>query len=97
MTTTSAIDRVPSAAPIAAGRPGTWGGQRSANLLVAQADLLVALGARLDLQQTGFDWRGFAPAARIVQVYPCAAEIAKGHPPIDAPAPTKTWADARRA
>ncbi|MFM7251214.1 MAG: thiamine pyrophosphate-binding protein [Planctomycetaceae bacterium] len=84
MTTTSAIDRVPSAAPIAAGRPGTWGGQRSANLLVAQADLLVALGARLDLQQTGFDWRGFAPAARIVQVYPCAAEIAKGHPPIDA-------------
>jgi acetolactate synthase-1/2/3 large subunit len=89
MTTTSAIDRIPSASPIAAGRPGTWGGQRSANLLVAQADLVVALGARLDLQQTGFNWRGFAPGARIVQVYPCAAEIAKGHPPIDAGFPVE--------
>lgn len=84
MTTTSAIDRVPSRSPIAAGRPGTWGGQRSANLLVAQADLVVALGAQLDLQQTGFNWRQYAPAATILQVYPCAAELAKGHPPIAA-------------
>jgi len=82
MTTTSAIDRVPSGSAIAAGRPGTWGGQRSANLLVAQADLIVALGAQLDLQQTGFNWREFAPAAKIMQVYPCAAELAKGHPTI---------------
>jgi acetolactate synthase-1/2/3 large subunit len=84
MTTTSAIDRVPSASPIAAGRPGTWGGQRSANLLIAQADLIVALGAQLDLQQTGFNWASYAPAARILQVYPCAAEIAKGHPTLAA-------------
>lgn len=84
MTTTSAIDRVPSGSPVAAGRPGTWGGQRAANLLVAQADVIVALGAQLDLQQTGFNWRQFAPAARILQVYPCAAELSKGHPPIAA-------------
>ena len=82
MTTTSAIDRVPSRSPIAAGRPGTWGGQRSANLLLAQADLIVAFGAQLDLQQTGFNWRSWAPSARIVQIYPCAAELAKGHPPL---------------
>lgn len=82
MTTTSAIDRIPSRSAVAAGRPGTWGGQRSANLLVAQADLIVALGAQLDLQQTGFNWRQFAPAARILQVYPCAAELSKGHPPV---------------
>lgn len=84
MTTTSAIDRIPSSSPISAGRPGTWGGQRSANLLVAQADLIVAIGAQLDLQQTGFNWREFAPSARIIQVYPCAAELEKGHPVIAA-------------
>jgi acetolactate synthase-1/2/3 large subunit len=84
MTTTSAIDRVPSGSLIAAGRPGTWGGQRSANLLVAQADLIVAIGAQLDLQQTGFNWREFAPTANVIQVYPCAAELSKGHPGISA-------------
>lgn len=83
-TTTSAIDRVPSGSPISAGRPGTWGGQRAANLVVAQADLLVAIGAQLDLQQTGFNAREFAPGARIVQIYPCAAELSKGHPPLAA-------------
>ena len=80
MTTTSAIDRVPSGSLVAAGRPGSWGGQRSANLLVAQADLLVAVGAQLDLQQTGFNWREFAPNAKIIQISPCAAELQKGHP-----------------
>lgn len=83
-TTTSAIDRMPSGSPVAAGRPGTWGGQRSANLIVAQADLVVALGAQLDLQQTGFNWREFAPTAKILQVYPCEAEVTKGHPLISA-------------
>jgi len=84
MTTTSAIDRIPSDSPIAAGRPGTWGGQRSANLLLAQADLIVVIGAQLDLQQTGYNWQEWAPSAKVVQVYPCAAELAKGHPLIAA-------------
>ena len=83
-TATSAIDRIPSDSPIAAGRPGTWGGQRSANLLIAQADLIVAVGVQLDLQQTGYNWREFAPAAKFIQVYPCSAELAKGHPAITA-------------
>jgi len=73
-----------SGSAIAAGRPGTWGGQRSANLVVAQADVIIALGAQLDLQQTGFQWREVAPTANIVQVYPCEAELAKGHPLITA-------------
>lgn len=105
MTTTSAIDRVPSGSPIAAGRSGTWGGQRAANMLVAQADVIVALGAQLDLQQTGFNWQEFAPQARLFQVYPCPHELAKGHPPlagtVNAPpdavfrwlVPQLTWTD----
>lgn len=80
MTTTSALDRVPTTSPIAAGRPGSWGGQRAANLLIAQADVIVAIGAQLDLQQTGFNWREYAPQAQLFQVYPCPHELAKGHP-----------------
>jgi acetolactate synthase-1/2/3 large subunit len=79
-TTTAAIDRVPSSSPIYAGRPGTWGGQRAANLIVAQADVVVVLGAQLDLQQTGFNWQEYAPQARIFQVFPAVEELAKGHP-----------------
>lgn len=82
MTTTSAIDRIPSDSPLNAGRTGTWGGQRSANLVVAQADVIIALGAQLDLQQTGFNWQEFSPSARLFQIYPCKAELAKGHPPL---------------
>ena len=80
MTTIAAIDRVPCNSPIWAGRPGTWGGQRSANLLVAQADVIVAIGTQLDLQHTGFNWQKFAPAARVFQVFPCPHELGKGHP-----------------
>ncbi|MEN9632297.1 MAG: hypothetical protein RL077_701 [Verrucomicrobiota bacterium] len=80
MTTIAAIDRVPSNSPVCAGRPGTWGGQRSANLLVAQADVIVAIGTQLDLQHTGFNWQKFAPAARVFQVFPCPHELGKGHP-----------------
>ena len=80
MTTTSAIDRVPGNSPIYAGRPGTWGGQRAPNLLLAQADVIIVLGAQLDLQQTGFNWQEYAPRARLYQVYPDAAELGKGHP-----------------
>jgi len=107
-TTTSAIDRVPSSAPIYAGRPGTWGGQRAANLIVAQADVIVVLGAQLDLQQTGFNWQEYAPQARLYQVFPAAEELAKGHPTlagaVNAPPdallaallPRIVWPDAER-
>ncbi len=84
MTASSAIDRIPSDSPMDAGRPGTWGGQRSANLLIAQADVVVAIGVQLDLQQTGFNWNEFIPSGRLYQVYPCAAELEKGHPLLEA-------------
>jgi acetolactate synthase-1/2/3 large subunit len=80
-TTTSAIDRVPSGSPIFAGRPGTWGGQRAANLVLAQADVVLAFGAQLDLQQTGFNYHAYAPQARLVQVFPSQAELDRIGPP----------------
>lgn len=74
-TTTSAIDRVPSASPIFAGRPGTWGGQRAANMILAQADFVLAIGAQLDLQQTGFNYQAYAPNAELVHVFPSEVEL----------------------
>lgn len=74
-TTTSAIDRVPTDSPIFAGRPGTWGGQRAGNLVLAQADVILAFGAQLDLQQTGFNYREYAPQAKLVHVFPSQHEL----------------------
>jgi acetolactate synthase-1/2/3 large subunit len=78
-TTWNAADRVPSDHPLYAGRPNTWG-QRWANLVIQQADLIVALGSRLGLQQTGFNWDAFAPCGRVIQVDIDPAELSKGHP-----------------
>jgi acetolactate synthase-1/2/3 large subunit len=80
-TTTSAIDRVPTDSPIFAGRPGTWGGQRAANLIMAQADVVIALGAQLDLQQTGFNYAQYAPEAQLVHVFPSEVELSRVGPP----------------
>jgi acetolactate synthase-1/2/3 large subunit len=83
MTSWNGADRVASAHPLFVGRPNTWG-QRSANILLAQADLIVALGTRLGMQQTGFNWGEWGPG-RVVQVDVDEAELAKGHPRVDVP------------
>lgn len=82
MTTWNGTDRFASDEDFYIGRPNTWG-QRSANVLLQQADAVIALGTRLGLQQTGFNWEGFAPLASVVQVDIDEAEITKGHPKVD--------------
>jgi acetolactate synthase-1/2/3 large subunit len=82
MTTWNGADRIPTEHPLYAGRPNTWG-QRGANILIQQADLVVAIGTRLGLQQTGFAWEQFVPVGRVVQVDIDAAELRKGHPRVD--------------
>jgi len=79
MLTWNAADRVPADHPLYFGRPNTWG-QRYANILLQQADLLLALGTRLSLQQTGFNWQQFLPVGEVVQVDCDPAELSKGHP-----------------
>ena len=91
MTTWNGADRIPDKHPLFFGRPNTWG-QRSANILIAQADLVVALGTRLGFQQTGFNWREWGPR-RVLQIDVDDAELAKGHPRVDVP----IQADANRA
>lgn len=80
-TTWNAADRIDADHPVYVGRPNTWG-QRSANLVLQQADLLIALGTRLGMQQTGFNWRQFVPVGEIIQADLDRAELEKGHPRI---------------
>jgi acetolactate synthase-1/2/3 large subunit len=82
MTTWNGADRFDSRSPSYFGRPNTWG-QRHANLLIAQSDLIIAVGTRLGLQQTGFNWKEFGKSAFIVHVDIDETELTKGHPRTD--------------
>ncbi len=79
LTTWNGADRLNEDHPLYFGRPNTWG-QRSANLVMQQSDVLLVLGSRLGLQQTGFNWQEFAPVAQVIQVDVDQAELEKGHP-----------------
>jgi acetolactate synthase-1/2/3 large subunit len=82
MTTWNGADRVPADHTLYFGRPNTWG-QRYANVLLAQSDLIVALGTRLGLQQTGFNWQEFGRSGQVVHVDIDQPELDKGHPRVD--------------
>jgi acetolactate synthase-1/2/3 large subunit len=84
MTTWNGADRFDNESNLYFGRPNTWG-QRYSNILIQQSDLIIAIGARLGLQQTGFNWREFAAGAKIVQVDLDIAELKKAKPEIDHP------------
>lgn len=84
VTTWNGIDRIGKDHPNYVGRPNTWG-QRSANILLQQADLLIALGTRLGMQQTGFNWQEFIPNGEVVQIEIDRDELNKGHPIVDYP------------
>ncbi len=84
MCTWNAFDRVPADHPLYFGRPNTWG-QRYANILLQQTDLLLSLGSRLGLQQSGFKWQQFIPVGEVIQVDVDPGELAKGHPRVDLP------------
>jgi acetolactate synthase-1/2/3 large subunit len=76
LTTWKSADFVPDDHPLYVGRPGSVG-QRGANFAQQNADLLMVVGARLDLPQVGFDYSHFAPRARKVIVDVDQAEIDK--------------------
>ena len=82
MTTWNALDRIDSDNHFYFGRPDTWG-QRYANVLIQQSDLLIAIGAKLGIQQTGFNWRSFIPNGKIIQIDCDENELNKGHPEVD--------------
>ena len=62
-----AADLLPEDHPLNAGRPGTIA-LRWANFAVQNSDFVLAIGARLDYGQTGYNAEQFAPHARKVAV-----------------------------
>lgn len=82
MTTWNGADRLPFDASSYFGRPNTWG-QRSSNIIMQQSDLLIAVGTRLGLQQTGFNWQGFIPNGKVAQIEIDNYELDKCNPALD--------------
>jgi acetolactate synthase I/II/III large subunit len=79
LTTWKGMDLVPDSHPNYIGRPGRIG-HPGANRVVANCDLLLSLGARLDLLTTDFSPETFAPRARkiVVDVDPAEANKIPG-------------------
>jgi acetolactate synthase-1/2/3 large subunit len=82
MTTYNGADRLDGDAFYYLGRPNTWG-QRSANIIIQESDCIIAVGTRLGLQQTGFNWQEFGRNASIFHIDIDVAELNKGHPKTD--------------
>jgi acetolactate synthase-1/2/3 large subunit len=80
--TWTGADRTNSEYKYYAGRPNTYG-MRWANVFQQQSDLLIAVGTRLNLQQTGFNFAEFMPVGRIIQVDIDKSELDKENPGID--------------
>jgi len=78
-TTWNGADKFPNEHPSYAGRSNTYG-MRWSNVVLQQADVLIALGTRLGLQQTGFNWQKFAPVAKVIQVDIDLGELEKDTP-----------------
>jgi acetolactate synthase-1/2/3 large subunit len=65
--TWSGIDILHDEHPLYFGRPGLYG-QRGANFILQKSDLVIVLGSRLTLPQTGYDFKEFARGAKVVMV-----------------------------
>lgn len=70
------IDLIDSEHPLVFGRAGVYG-QRAGNLVVQNADLVIAIGTRLAIPQIGYVLDEFARDAKLVVVDIDADEVAK--------------------
>ena len=82
VTTRLGIDIIPSAHPLYVGRPGNYG-ERSANLAIQNADLILAIGSRLSTSSVGHDAKQFGRNARKIVVDIDPKELAKPGVSID--------------
>jgi acetolactate synthase-1/2/3 large subunit len=63
----SAIDILSSDHPLYFGSPGIYG-KRSSNFILQKSDLVIVLGSRLAIPQTGYDLKEYARNATIIMV-----------------------------
>jgi acetolactate synthase-1/2/3 large subunit len=81
-TTWNGFDRIPYSYDLYAGRPNTYG-MRWANIVNQSADLVIAVGTRLGIQQVGFAWDEYVPKGKIIQVDIDPNELSKGFPRLE--------------
>ena len=84
LTTISGIDLLPSDHPYFFGRPGMLG-ERPANFIMQNADLVLILGTRMNLRILSYAYDTFARGAYKIMVDADAAELAKPTLKIDLP------------
>lgn len=69
-------DLIESDHPLFVGRPGTIG-TRAGNFCLQAADLLIVIGSRLNIRQTGYNYKDFAKNADIVHIDIDVSELTK--------------------
>jgi acetolactate synthase-1/2/3 large subunit len=80
----SGIDSIDNEYELYSGRIGILG-QLTSNKIVQEADLLIILGSRLNVKMTGYNFKGFSPNSKKIQVDIDPSEIYKHKFPIDQP------------
>ena len=63
----NAIDLIENENPLYVGRGGNMG-DRAVNFEIQNSDLLINIGSRLSIRQTGYDYKTFATDAKIVMI-----------------------------
>ena len=76
LTSISGIDLIPSSHPLFFGRPGILG-ERAANFIMQNSDLLLVLGTRMGIRTIGYAYRQVARAAYKIMVDADPAELRK--------------------
>jgi acetolactate synthase I/II/III large subunit len=84
LTTWKALDLLPEDFDLYFGRPGCIG-QRGANFVQQNSDLIIAIGARLDFGQIGYSHENFAREAKKVVVDVDSCELKKFKFKLDVP------------
>jgi acetolactate synthase I/II/III large subunit len=76
LTAWNGADLIPTDHPLHFGHEGNYG-QRCANFVVQNCDLLISIGSRLAIPQIGYEWSEFARGARKIIVDIDPKELAK--------------------
>lgn len=80
----AAFDNMPHDHPLYLGNIGSYGNRR-ANFTIQNSDLMIALGARLNIRQTGGNPKTLARAAKKIMVDIDSFELERASVPIDLP------------
>ena len=84
------IDLIETNNPLYVGRAGNMG-DRAGNFAIQNADLILVIGNRLSIRNVGFNYKSWAPNAKVIMVDIDQAELAKPTIHVEYP----IWADAK--